>query len=130
MNENEMTTRSRRSFAAFIFTILFVFHVMLIPVWFGISALMTLGSNTNQLFEIIPRWFFGTGITCLILALVLHYLHRNNHSATGSRLLEYALTSFQWQGNNAMDRSRFGRVGLGIRRGGLIIDDDWPARSS
>ena len=86
MNEHEMTTRSRRSLAAFLFSILFVVHVMLIPVWLGISAIMTLGQSTNNIFEIVPAWFFGTGTTCLILALVLHYFPKDNQSATRNQL--------------------------------------------
>ena len=66
-------TRSIWSLLAFVFTIIFGIHVMLIPVWFGARALMLF--ERGQSFP-VPIWFMASGAMSLLVAIALGFVPR------------------------------------------------------
>jgi uncharacterized BrkB/YihY/UPF0761 family membrane protein len=68
--------KSTASLLSFIFTILFVLHIMLLPVWMGIRAIMIFETD-NGFFSTFPPWFVGSAVVCLTVALIFGILPQN-----------------------------------------------------
>ena len=54
---------------AFVFAVLFAFHVMLIPVFFGFQALNPFGSS-QSMFAAFPGVYLVSAISTLVLAIL------------------------------------------------------------
>ena len=71
VSQNE--SRTIFTMLSYVFAIVFVLHVMISPIWFGIHSLVMFETD-NRLFAVVPLWFVCTGLLSLVIAITLAWV--------------------------------------------------------
>jgi uncharacterized BrkB/YihY/UPF0761 family membrane protein len=79
MNSKYCVRRPTASLLSFIFTLLFMLHVMLTPVWFGIRSILILEHDWG-FFSVFPIWFVTTASLSLLFALAFSLISLTQQS--------------------------------------------------